>query len=228
MPTLTRGDAESLGQVLDNLGSTSALITSVGVTHPGAEVSVRAASISGLLADRGVQVGSPVAISGQPGVAMATALLGVARSHVAVPVSALLPLGRLTALLKGAGVTAVVAGSQAVALRQCGRNLGLPVIDLPEALEEWPGSHGQLEATADAASPAFLLQTSGSTGSPKLVTITHGSLLSSARSVIDALELTSGDRSLAVMPLFHIHGLAVTLTGTPALRWLGGLRRRAG
>ncbi len=69
-------------------------------------------------------------------------------------------------------------------------------------------------ATFAASSPpprpddiALLLHTSGTTARPKLVPITHRSITLSARGVARVLELTQEDRCLAVMPLFHIHGL---------------------
>ena len=58
---------------------------------------------------------------------------------------------------------------------------------------------------------ALLLHTSGTTARPKLVPLTHANLQASARNIASTLELTSGDRCLNVMPLFHIHGLVACL-----------------
>lgn len=54
---------------------------------------------------------------------------------------------------------------------------------------------------------ALLLHTSGTTSRPKLVPLTHENLCASARQIARTLGLTSTDRCLSVMPLFHIHGL---------------------
>jgi acyl-CoA synthetase (AMP-forming)/AMP-acid ligase II len=54
---------------------------------------------------------------------------------------------------------------------------------------------------------ALYLHTSGTTARPKLVPILHTAVASSARSIVDSLELRPGDRSLCIMPLFHVHGL---------------------
>jgi acyl-CoA synthetase (AMP-forming)/AMP-acid ligase II len=57
----------------------------------------------------------------------------------------------------------------------------------------------------------LLLSTSGTTGKPKLVPLTHAQLLSSARSIAANLRLTSDDRVLSLMPFFHVHGLVAGL-----------------
>ncbi len=54
---------------------------------------------------------------------------------------------------------------------------------------------------------ALILHTSGTTSTPKQVPLTHSNLCSSAYNISQTLELTTADRSLNVMPLFHIHGL---------------------
>ena len=54
---------------------------------------------------------------------------------------------------------------------------------------------------------ALLLHTSGTTSRPKIVPLSHRNLTASARNIAGALALSSEDRCLAIMPLFHIHGL---------------------
>jgi acyl-CoA synthetase (AMP-forming)/AMP-acid ligase II/acyl carrier protein len=54
---------------------------------------------------------------------------------------------------------------------------------------------------------ALVLHTSGTTSRPKIVPLTHTNLCVSAHNIQRAFELTSSDRCLNVMPLFHIHGL---------------------
>ncbi|UCF18516.1 MAG: long-chain fatty acid--CoA ligase [Gemmatimonadota bacterium] len=62
-------------------------------------------------------------------------------------------------------------------------------------------------AAALAAGPHDLLTilyTSGTTGRPKGVMLTHNNLVSNVRSVLQAFDITAGDVSLSVLPLCHI------------------------
>ncbi len=54
---------------------------------------------------------------------------------------------------------------------------------------------------------ALLLHTSGTTSRPKAVPLTHGNLSASLTNIIATYQLQPSDRSLLVMPLFHVHGL---------------------
>ena len=59
--------------------------------------------------------------------------------------------------------------------------------------------------------PAIILFTSGSTGAPKGVPITHGALAGQARALCDAWQITAADRLLHVLPMTHAHGLIISL-----------------
>jgi acyl-CoA synthetase (AMP-forming)/AMP-acid ligase II/aryl carrier-like protein len=54
---------------------------------------------------------------------------------------------------------------------------------------------------------ALVLHTSGTTACPRLVPLTHANLCHTMRATAQCLELTAADRSMIVMPLFHVHGL---------------------
>ena len=47
----------------------------------------------------------------------------------------------------------------------------------------------------------------GTTSKPKGVPLTHANLAASLVNIRETYELTPADRSLLVMPLFHVHGL---------------------
>jgi acyl-coenzyme A synthetase/AMP-(fatty) acid ligase len=58
------------------------------------------------------------------------------------------------------------------------------------------------------ASPKIYLQTSGSTGSPKMAAHLHTKLMGNAFNCVERLGLTSEDRIAIPVPIFHMYGLA--------------------
>jgi len=62
-------------------------------------------------------------------------------------------------------------------------------------------------AALDAATPAAIVYTSGTTGTAKGAVIAHGALAANARNLVDAWRITAADRFLLALPLFHVHGL---------------------
>lgn len=68
------------------------------------------------------------------------------------------------------------------------------------------------EARVGAADDvALLMYTSGTTGVPKGVQLSHRNLLANAANISIEHRLDDGDRVLASLPLYHINGLVVTL-----------------
>lgn len=56
---------------------------------------------------------------------------------------------------------------------------------------------------------ALLLSTSGSTGSPKLVRLSHENVVANAEAIAAALGLTAADRGITSLPLHYCFGLSV-------------------
>lgn len=73
----------------------------------------------------------------------------------------------------------------------------------------------------DPARPALVVYTSGTSGAPKGVVLTHANLLASAVGSAFHLGALPGERWLACLPLFHVGGLAIlaraVLTGGAVL-----------
>ncbi len=65
------------------------------------------------------------------------------------------------------------------------------------------------EAPAPHADIALLLTTSGSTGDPKLVRLTHRNLTANAQSIAQYLGLSSAERSTQSLPMYYSYGLSL-------------------
>ncbi|MGI9368184.1 MAG: acyl--CoA ligase [Ruegeria sp.] len=61
---------------------------------------------------------------------------------------------------------------------------------------------------------ALILHTSGTTSRAKIVPLTQANIYASAHNVAASLKLTSDDRCLSIMPLFHIHGLIAAVAAS--------------
>ena len=71
---------------------------------------------------------------------------------------------------------------------------------------------------------AALLYSSGTTGQPKGIVLTHNNLFENARTLVDAWGFTEDDVLLHALPIFHVHGLFVALgcvlLSGASMRWL--------
>jgi acyl-CoA synthetase (AMP-forming)/AMP-acid ligase II len=68
--------------------------------------------------------------------------------------------------------------------------------------------------TPDEDDLALIMNTSGTTGKPKRVGLTHRILLNGVKHDIESHKMTSEDTSLLVMPMFHINAQAVVILAT--------------
>ena len=67
-------------------------------------------------------------------------------------------------------------------------------------------------ADLDPALPALIVYTSGTTGAPKGVTLSHANLLANAQAVVSYLRLTAEDSVLGVLPFYYAYGASVLHT----------------
>ncbi|MFI5244059.1 MAG: class I adenylate-forming enzyme family protein [Gemmatimonadales bacterium] len=68
-------------------------------------------------------------------------------------------------------------------------------------------SASRLADTLGVDATAALVYTSGTTGASKGAVLTHGNFAANALALTACWEITHTDRYLAVLPLFHVHGL---------------------
>ena len=85
---------------------------------------------------------------------------------------------------------------------------GVRFVPSPEALTAKPQPVPALWSSRRAK----IFYTSGTTGKPKGVVLTHANIEAQVQSLVTAWEWTADDRILGVLPLHHVHGVVNVLT----------------
>lgn len=188
---------------------------------------------AGALAARGVGVGTTIGVLCPNVPAFATVFHGILRAGAtATTINSLYTAEEIANQLVDAGATWLVTvspllpGAQAAAER-----LGLDadhviVLDGADGHPSLPALLGEGHAAPDvdfdpATHLAVLPYSSGTTGRPKGVMLTHRNLVANVSQCRPVLGVDSTDRVLAVLPFFHIYGMTVLLNF--ALRQRAGL-----
>lgn len=152
---------------------------------------------------------TPVAFLVEPGFAWVAALWGIWRAgRMAVPLATSHPPAELEYAIRDSGAGSIVVDAfHATRLAGVGARLGAEVHTV-EALLERPETRGwQPGLPISGEDPALVFYTSGTTGTPKGVVLTHANLEAQVRSLVTAWEWRSGDVILNVLPLHHVHGV---------------------
>lgn len=170
----------------------------------------------------GIHRDDVVAVVLPDGPEMAVAFLAVSATAICAPLNPAYQLSEFALYLADLPAKAlIIASSIDSPARDAARDAGIPVIELTWnrtdhagmfSLEDEPAGDVRAENPhRDDDDMALVLHTSGTTSRPKIVPLTHANLCASARHTSSGLQLTSADRCLSVMPLFHIHGLVGAL-----------------
>ncbi len=225
-------EPETLATIPDRLqrfGESPALIAireKEPTTCSFAELGDRALGLAAGLRRHGVRPGDTVAIVGTNGPAPVTALLGI----IAAGAVALLldpdfgseSLGRMmrdnACRLAFIDETACEVGRIATGI-DAERLFGLGAERKTDALAPWAGLLAPVAEPAAAPAgdaTAVLVYTSGTTGTPKAVPLTHANIAANLDALLQQNLVGPGDRALLPLPLFHVYPLVVGLL-TPLL-----------
>ena len=158
------------------------------------ELRTRALAVAEALRGNGVRPGDLVALIGPKGAEQIPAVLGILAAGAAyLPIAADQPSDRTIRILESSGVTAVVlcGGADPV-------EAAVPVITAATAMQR------SVDAEPTAVDPhdlAYVLFTSGSTGEPKGVELTHDAVMNTVEFIGSRYRLGRTDRSLALASL---------------------------
>ena len=199
----------------------------------------------GALASLGVTAGDKVAVVAPNSVSWAIgAFATYGLGAVYVPIMPSLPKGAITYALRDSGAKVVLAGSDGLFDLVSAAKAELPAVEhvlsfgasgRPEAFAEHMVRGHDVEAPrirVRGDDPSTILYTSGTTGAPKGVVLSHGNLISNVNAVHQVHDIRQGDVSCAFLPWAHAFGLTCELFGmmsagasiglSDGLEWLDG------
>ncbi|MBN9606488.1 MAG: AMP-binding protein [Actinomycetales bacterium] len=199
------------------IDGTSGAETSYGALKAQAE------ALAGALAARGIGVGDVVALHSPNVPAFATVFHGILRAGAtATTINALYGPEEIATQLRDSGATMLftvspLAGNALPAAEA----VGLPAdrVVVLDGMEGHPNlrdllteGHAAPEVSFDPATHvAVMPYSSGTTGVPKGVQLSHTNLVANVLQCNPVLDVTHEDRLLALLPFFHIYGMTVLL-----------------
>ncbi len=221
---MTRAVAATMRELLAaGADGDPAIITAGGSVFSHAELRSEVERLGAQLRAAGLGAGDRIALVLPNGAEMAIAFLAATVTGCAAPLNPQYRSSELRFYLEDLSAAALITrpDDSGIAARQAARGTALASLLLSGSASDGPGS---LELAVEPAAPAgvsaaepaaddvaLVLHTSGTTSRPKIVPLRQRNLTRSAAAIAGSLALTAGDRSLNVMPLFHIHGLMAGL-----------------
>ncbi|GAA5196696.1 AMP-binding protein [Microbacterium jejuense] len=207
----------------DDLGRVALVDPATGAETTYGALRMQIDLFAGALAARGVGLDTVLGLLCPNVPAFATVFHGILRAGATVTtINSLYTAGEIEKQLRDAGATWLVTVSpllpQATTAAEA---VGIPherviVLDgaaghpnLRELLTE--GSPAPAVSFDPATHVAVLPYSSGTTGIPKGVMLSHRNLVANVAQCVPNMNLDSSDRVLAVLPFFHIYGMTVLL-----------------
>ena len=216
---------QSLGEVLLHWSTVQAdkiflYAPETGATLSYGQLAKEAHHFSTWLAEQKISTHGHVGLYMQNGRQTSTIFLAtMACGRVITPLNLLAPTDQLAWVLDHSDIEVLFYSpdkkqSLFLALEKTKRSFLLFELD-PDAHE---GPFMQSKAgslpSVGANEAALLMYTSGTTGTPKGVLLTHSNLLHAARSIVSWHSLTQADTVLSSLPIYHINGQVIS-TITP-------------
>ena len=168
-------------------------------------------AFAGSLASLGVKRGGAVAILLNNSPEFAVAYFGIVKAGAAaVPLNTFLAAPEIEYILSDCGAKVLVTAPEFKDRTQALH--GVKIISASElASPSHLAGEGGAFAPGEGDLPAAILYTSGTTGKPKGVVLTHENLLSNADACVKMFKVTRKDRFLLFLPMFHAFSFMVCL-----------------
>ena len=223
----------SIRQVLTDAASSIAddnwvVVPETETSFSWRETQKRAETIACYLQGAGISIGASVAIAAPNGAAASFAFLGVVYGgYRATPLNLVAGIKTLAFVLNHSKAEVILCSNDSRALvdeaiailiergEQAPRIIPMDVDNGPR----WAETDIIPVEPADLIEPStdtigLLMYTSGTTGVPKGVLLSHANLIAAGTNVAVAHELTPADTSMCVLPIYHINGLCVSVMGS--------------
>lgn len=220
MANSIRGHALENANVARLLGSSAACdparpaIVEDGCTTPYGALYDRAMAITRALVEDGVGAGEPVAILLERGAEAAAAFFGVvAAGAVAVVIQETLRARQIDHILEHSRARCVLTTPERLAALPRPIESPVRILDLQTLPRV---GDVRVPAPRPPEALAQIVYTSGSTGAPKGVMVTHGNLLAVTAAVTHYLELGPEDRLASLLPFNFVYGMSQLLCAVSA------------
>ncbi|MFT4729782.1 MAG: acyl-CoA synthetase (AMP-forming)/AMP-acid ligase II [Granulosicoccus sp.] len=208
-------------QALEYASSTFLLDTESNAELSFAMLRDEAIAVSQFIQSQGVEAGQSVAIAMHNGRTCAVTILGIMYGgYRAVSVNLVAGRDVIAYVLSHSETALILTQSEHLPLvneaLSCDafESLGsAPLIQVVEGYSDLAVTVGKINNTTIESDDALLMYTSGTTGRPKGVVLSHSNVIAGGLNVGQGHELTAQDRALCVLPLYHINGLCVTIFG---------------
>ncbi|WP_349898236.1 AMP-binding protein [Parafrigoribacterium soli] len=223
IPELSVYDALFASLAEDDLDRIALIDGTSGAETSYGELRAQIDACAGALAARGVAVGDVVALHSPNVPAFATVFHGILRAGaVATTVNALYTAAEIANQLRDSGARLLFTVSPLLAQAlEAATAAGLARTDVIvlDGVEGYSSLQDLLSAGLPAPEVSFdpathlavLPYSSGTTGHPKGVMLTHRNLVANVAQSVPNIGVVPSDRVLAVLPFFHIYGMTVLL-----------------